>query len=180
MPPGATAQVESELDPTVPRHLTSAMGAEGDTNLDNDGAGDVLHCLSRNLFARIETLLNHPHGHEYDDGYISELFALIEVVFALQEKDLLNYSPRTEEFLSLFGPFQERWAGYHRAAGHEAPEERSKTIKETFERLEAICRDRIQDLGFEDKPELPGSHQGTEERLGLYDQIKKMFDDLQR
>ena len=54
------------------------MSAEGHHNLDNDGAGDCLALFSERLFDRITILLKHPQGHEFDDGYISELFALIK------------------------------------------------------------------------------------------------------
>ncbi len=116
------------------------MSAEGDTNLDNDGAADCLALFSERLFKRIMELLNHPHSHEYDDGYISELFALVEVVFALDSRDLVYSCPSPIEILPLISPYQRRWTDYHVAAGHDPPEERRSSMAATFAELERIVQ----------------------------------------
>ena len=116
------------------------MSAEGDTNLDNDGAADCLALFSERLFKRIMELLNHPHGHEYDDGYISELFALVEVVFALDSRGLIYACPSPNEILPLISPYQRRWTDYHVAAGHDPPNERRSSMSATFAELERIVQ----------------------------------------
>src|SRR5690349_3904027 len=98
------------------------MGAEGDNNLDNDGAGDLLQKISSELSQRIVELLVHPRAHEYDDEEIAELFVRIEMAFALHERRMLPEAPDPQELRELIDPYVARWEAYHREAGHEPPE----------------------------------------------------------
>lgn len=112
------------------------MGTWGDGNLENDGAQDTLYDICQELFRRVIELLQHPRAHEYDDEEIGELFVRIEVIFALQDRRMITYTPKREELEPLFAPYLQRWANYIRVAGKaEPPEERKKVIEESFTRL---------------------------------------------
>jgi hypothetical protein len=111
------------------------MGAEGNSNLDNDGAADLLIDISRGLTQRILELLVHPRAHEYDDEEIAELFVRIEMLFALHDRSMLCIAPEPQELRNLIEPYFARWEAYHRKAGHEPPETRRASIIETFQQL---------------------------------------------
>ena len=117
------------------------MSAEGDHNLDNDTADDLICVASKALFDRVLMLMRHPNGHEYDDQEIGELFFLIEVAFALHDKHLIGPSDAMLEIQEEVPSFVERWEGYHRKAGYEPPETRKNSMVETFDRLDALIRE---------------------------------------
>ena len=117
------------------------MSAEGDNNLDNDTAGDLICVASEALFDRVLLLMRHPNGHEYDDQEIGELFFLIEVAFALHDKHLIGPSDAMPGIQEEVPSFIERWEGYHRTAGHEPPATRKNSMVETFDRLDALIRE---------------------------------------
>jgi len=120
-----------------PKELT--MGCEGDFNLDNDAAGDLLAEISDELFERVVELLQHPRGHEYDDEEIAELFVRIEMIFALHAQSMINSAPAPAELRSLISPYFKRWTDYHEAQGHSMPCKRSETMTQTFDRLVDIA-----------------------------------------
>jgi hypothetical protein len=111
------------------------MGAEGDNNLDNDGAKDLLSEVSSELTQRILALLVHPRAYEYDDEEICELFVRIEMLFAFHDRRMLLTAPGPEELRKLVGPYMARWEAYHRAAGHEPPAARRASMRATFQEL---------------------------------------------
>lgn len=123
------------------------MGAEGDNNLDNDGAADLLDQISTELTQRILNLLVHPRAHEYDDEEIAELFVRIEMLFALHDRRMLSKAPHPEELRPLLDPFLARWETYHRAAGHEPPTKRRESMIDTFRILMGISIELIQASG---------------------------------
>src|SRR5436305_2001512 len=111
------------------------MSAEGDNNLDNDGAGDLLHKISNELTERVLELLAHPRAHEYDDEEIAELFVRIEMIFTLHDRRMFSMAPDPQELQGLIDPYLERWEAYHRAAGHEPPATRRASLIATFHQL---------------------------------------------
>lgn len=115
--------------------VRSGMGCEGDFNLDNDAAGDLLYEIGFELFDRVIELLQDPHGHEYDEEIISELFVRIEMIFALDEKDMISHGPDAGTVRELIGPYMEKWTKYHESAGHKMPSKRTETMSQTFDRL---------------------------------------------
>lgn len=119
------------------------MSAEGDDNLDNDAAGELISVTSELLWNRVLMLMKHPNGHEYDDQEIGELFFTIEMIFALMQNRMLEGVPSSANVLKEISPFIARWKEYHILAGHEPPQLRLRTMTETFERLSNI----IQELG---------------------------------
>lgn len=123
------------------------MGAEGDTNLDNDGAGDLLYEISSGLTKRILELLVHPRAHEYDDEEIAELFVRIEMLFALHDRRMLSIAPEPQELRNLIDPYLARWETYHRKAGHEPPAKRRETMIETFQQLLRTSMEVVQESG---------------------------------
>ena len=138
------------------------MSAEGDENLDNDAAQDMLLEISKHLYARILFLLRHPRGHEYDDQEIGELFVAIEVLFALNKSGLIKYGTDPTELKAATSEYLPRWEAYHRHAGHEPPEARKESIEVTFKHLNEIAEDfekrrvhwrklRPDELGVQDK-----------------------------
>lgn len=126
------------------------MPAEGDYNLDNDAAGDLLSQISEDLFNRVIELLQNPNGHEYDGGLIGELFVRIEMIFALHAREMITQAPEQKELGLLIGPFVEKWQQYHRKAGHEVPSTRLQSMGETFASLLQVVREVHEDSrGFE-------------------------------
>jgi hypothetical protein len=117
------------------------MGCEGDKNLDNDAAADFLADLSDELFQRVKVLMEHPHGHEYDDELIAELFVRIEMIFALHDRGMIRKAPEQGEIGRLIDPYITRWEAYHRSAGHEIPQERRGTIVKAFGQLLTVIRE---------------------------------------
>jgi hypothetical protein len=120
------------------------MGAEGNNNLDNDGAWDHLLDISRELSNRILELLQHPRAHEYDDDEIAELFVRIEMLFALYDRQMLCLAPDPQELHKLIEPYLARWEAYHRKAGHEPPEARRKSMIATFQQLLRISMEMFE------------------------------------
>jgi len=116
------------------------MGTWGTGNLESDGAQDNLANVCDELFQRIIELLQHPRGHEYDDEEIGELFVRVEMVFALSDRGMINSSPDPKELKELFKPYLQRWADYHKSAGHDPPEDRRKVIEDSFKKLLAIAK----------------------------------------
>ena len=123
------------------------MGAEGDTNLDNDSAGDLLSEISGGLTKRILELLVHPRAHEYDDEEIAELFVRIEMLFALHDRRMLSIAPEPHELRQLIEPYFARWEAYHRKAGHEPPAKRRASMIETFQQLLRTSMEMVQARG---------------------------------
>jgi hypothetical protein len=117
------------------------MGTWGNNNLESDGAQDVLAGICDELFARVIGLLQHPRAHEYDDEEIDELFVKIEIIFALSDRGMVNSSPDLEDMQPLVEPYLQRWADYHRKAGHDLPVERHKVMKDSFQRLLKIAQE---------------------------------------
>ncbi|RBP41485.1 hypothetical protein DES53_107318 [Roseimicrobium gellanilyticum] len=118
------------------------MSAEGEGNLDNDTAGDMLVDISERLCARVWSLMHHPRGHEYDDQEIGELFVTIEVLFALNDAKLIPVRMDPQKLRKATDEFLERWETYHRVAGkHDPPEERKESMMATFERLNTLAED---------------------------------------
>ncbi|MEA3211113.1 MAG: hypothetical protein QOE70_4170 [Chthoniobacter sp.] len=123
------------------------MGAEGDSNLDNDGAADLLADISSRLTHRILDLLVHPRAHEYDDEEIAELFVRIEMLFALHDRQMLPIAPDPQNLRELVDSFLTRWEAYHRAAGHEPPVKRRESMIVTFQELYRISIQVLQERG---------------------------------
>ena len=117
------------------------MGCEGDHNLDNDAAGDLLHHITNELFNRVITLLQHPRGHEYDDEEIGELFVRIEMIFAMYDRDMVSHAPDPKELSNLIPSYFKRWTEYHEAEGHDMPCKRSETMMQTFDKLIQISQE---------------------------------------
>lgn len=117
------------------------MGTWGNGNLESDGAQDTLAGICDDLFSRVMELLQHPRAHEYDDEEIDELFVKIEMIFALNERGMVNSSPDPRELKPLFEPYLQRWAGYHHKAGHDLPIERHKVMIDSFNRLLKIAKE---------------------------------------
>ena len=121
--------------------LQKIMGCEGDANLDNDAAADLLCDISDGLFSRVVELMNHPRGHEYDDEEISELFVRIEMIFALHERGMIYGAPDQNAISLLIDPFIARWKKYHLDAGHDVPAQRLVSMADTFARLVSLIRE---------------------------------------
>lgn len=117
------------------------MGCEGNENLDNDAAADLLAGLSDELFKRVIVLMEDPHGHEYDDELIAELFVRIEMIFALHDRDMIRSVPEQGDIGRLIDPYIARWEAYHRSAGHEPPQERLDSISNAFVQLQSVIRE---------------------------------------
>jgi hypothetical protein len=117
------------------------MGTWGNNNLESDGAQDALAGICDDLFARVIELLRHPRAHEYDEEEIDELFVKIEMLFALSDREMVNRSPDPKELKPLFEPYLQRWADYHRKAGHSLPVERHQIMKDSFQRLLKIAKE---------------------------------------
>ena len=117
------------------------MGCEGEESLDNDAAADFLANLSEELFKRVRALKENPHGHEYDDELIAELFVRIEMIFALYDRGMIRTAPEQGEIGRLIDPYIARWEAYHRAAGHEPPHVRRDSMSQTFVQLQAVIRE---------------------------------------
>ena len=77
------------------------MSCEGDANLNNDAAADFLADLSDALFERVKALMEDPHGHEYDDKLIAELFVRIEMILALHDRGMIRTAPEQGEIAPL-------------------------------------------------------------------------------
>lgn len=120
------------------------MGAWGYGNIENDTAQDMLAKMCDDYFRRISDILGSKQGHEYDEYEHDELFVLSEMLFAMNERGMVNSSPEPDELRPLFAPFMERWADYHRRAGNEPPEKRRVVMEETFRRLLQICESACQ------------------------------------
>src|SRR4051812_20583922 len=123
------------------------MSAEGDDNLDNDGAGDLLAQISGELTSRILELLVHPHAHEYDGEEIAELFVRIEMAFALHDRRMLSVAPDPQELRTLSDPYFARWEAYHRASEHEPPVKRRASMIAALQRLLRVSIEVIQERG---------------------------------
>lgn len=141
------------------------MSAEGDHNLDNDAAGDLLLQISEDLFTRVTDLLQDQIGHHYDDDQIGELFVRIEMIFALHAREMIAHAPKQEDIEILIDPFVERWQQYHREADHEPPAIRLQSMRETFAQLLEVIREvHDNSPGFGpveidwDSPDLPPEH----------------------
>jgi len=117
------------------------MSCEGNENLDNDVAADYLADLSDELFERVKALMEDPHGHEYDDELIAELFIKIEMILALHDRGMIRKAPEQGEIGRLITPYIARWEAYHRAAGHEPPQERRDSISKAFVQLQTVIRE---------------------------------------
>jgi len=155
------------------------MGAEGDNNLDNDGAGDLLAEISRELTQRILELLVHPRAHAYDDEEIAELFVRIEMAFALHERQMLSVAPEPHELRTLIDPYVARWEAYHRAAGHEPPAKRKASMIATFQQLLRTSVEVIQGRGtFVPVERDPDSMSDTEREQ--HDKMMRVFDAVER
>ncbi len=111
------------------------MGAWGYGNIENECAQDMLAEKCDDYFRRITAGLQSAHGHEYDEYEHDELFVLCEMLFAMNERGMVNSSPKSDVLRPLFGPFIDRWAAYHQRAGHEPSAERRRVIEETFCKL---------------------------------------------
>ena len=155
------------------------MGAEGDNNLDNDGAADLLVQTSTDLTQRILNLLAHPRAHEYDDEEIAELFVRIEMLFALHNRRMLSKAPHPEELRQLLDPFLARWEAYHRAAGHEPPTRRRESMIDTFQQLMRISIELIQESGSF-APVDSDSKSRTDHELKQHEAIMGIFDEVER
>ena len=117
------------------------MGCECDENLDNDAAADFLADLSDELFKRVRALMEDPHGHEYDDELIAELFVRIEMILALHDRSMIRTAREQGEIGRLIDPYIARWVAYHRAAGHEPPHGRRESMSQTFVQLQTVIRE---------------------------------------
>lgn len=115
------------------------MGAWGTGNIENDTAQDMLADMCDDYFRRIVDTLRSEHGHEYDEQEHDELFVLIEVLLAMDGRGMVNSSPEPDELRALFGPFTDRWAAYHRRAGHEPSANRQKVMEDTFRKLTELA-----------------------------------------
>lgn len=155
------------------------MGAEGNNNLDNDAAGDLLHEISSTLTRRILELLVHPRGHEYDDEEIAELFVRIEMAFALHARSMLAVAPEPQELRKLIDPYIARWEAYHRAAGHEPPAKRKASMVAAFQQLLRISMEVIQERGTLAPAESDPDSMSSEERAGDA-AIKRIFGAVER
>ncbi|MBB5353469.1 hypothetical protein HNR46_003730 [Haloferula luteola] len=117
------------------------MGCEGDENLDNDAAADLLGDISDQLFARVAELMQHPRGHEYDNEEIAELFVRTGMIFALHERGMILSAPEQGELGRLVDPFIKRWEEYHHSSGHGTPQKRLESMRLTFRRLGEVLRE---------------------------------------
>ncbi|WP_042724536.1 hypothetical protein [Chthoniobacter flavus] len=159
------------------------MGAEGDDNLDNDGAGDLLAEISTALTQRILKLLVHPRAHEYDDEEIAELFVRIEMLFALHDRRMLSIAPEPEELRKLVDPYLARWEAYHRAAGHEPPGKRKASMIGTFQQLLRVSIEVIQERGsfvpVERDPQAMSDmeREHHERMMRVFDAVERRSDD---
>jgi len=115
------------------------MGTWGNSNLECDGVQDALAGICDDLFARVIELLQHPKSHQYDDEEIDELFAKIEMIFALGDRGMINSSPNPKKFQHLFEPWLQRWTDYNRDSDSEYLTERAKVIRDSFNRLLKIA-----------------------------------------
>lgn len=156
------------------------MSAEGDYNLDNDAAGDLLSQISEDLFNRVIELLQDPNGHEYDGDLIGELFVRIEMIFALHAREMITHAPEQKELGVLIEPFVEKWQQYHRRAGHGVPTIRLQSMRETFASLLEVVREIHEDSGnFQlmeidwNSPDLSPEHRMA---LELFEGIERRSD----
>jgi hypothetical protein len=115
------------------------MGTWGNGNLECDGVQDALAGICDDLFARVIELLQHPRSHQYDDEEIDELFAKIEMIFALGDRGMINSSPNPKKFQHLLEPWLQRWTDYNRESGSEPLVERAKVIRSSFNRMLKIA-----------------------------------------
>lgn len=116
------------------------MGTWGIGNLENDGTQDLITDESDKLFAKVIELLKNPLSAEYDEYDHDVLFYTIEKIVALADHALINSAPPVEEIEPLFSPFIDRWAKYHKSAGHDLPIERKAVIEQSFVELLLVAK----------------------------------------
>ena len=153
------------------------MSAEGNNNLDNDAAADLLHSISEELYGSVIELLQHPHGHEYDDELISELFVRIEMIFALHDHAMIHAAPQQHEVGALIDPFMQRWQDFHIASGHEPPLARKRSMEDTFARLLAVVREVHQDSPNFEPVEIDWE---TDDLSPEHRMVKDLFEGVER
>ena len=116
------------------------MSSQGDENLDNDTAQDLIHTVSPRLWQQAYDLMTHPHGHEYDDYEIGALFYTIEVILALSDKGLISGADVIYKIRDEIDPYLARWQAYEMENYGEVPEAREKSMRETFDQLRDLIK----------------------------------------
>jgi hypothetical protein len=119
------------------------MGTWGPGNLENDYALDEL-CergseLVKTLWARAKSKESRQ-GDEYD---YTTLFVEFEIVFALEEHNLLECDvfPTPDDVAKLKGEYLAEWEPYYRelTSTEEHLKARRECIANTFDRFRKIC-----------------------------------------
>lgn len=121
------------------------MGTWGTGNLENDGAQDELANICDQLFNKLIALLQHPQAHQYEDEEIDQLFVLIEMIFALHDRNMITVSPPLERLDPLLRAYLERWDRYCREVGNGSWPERQAVIEATFDKLRLIVDGSAED-----------------------------------
>ncbi len=111
------------------------MGTWGHGNLESDGALGALEEECRVYFDRIRKLLSHENGHECDDVWHDELFVLLEIVFALHDRNLLRVPIIEDDLGAVCEDYIKRWSAYWLTYAKEPSEEREGVIRESFRAL---------------------------------------------
>lgn len=118
------------------------MGTWGAGNLDSDGALDCVGEMSRELVESVWALLQSKTSPEADEWEYDELFVKLEWVIALEDAGVFNGwdLPPVAQLDPVLDIWFAAWADYFDGlAGPEFKAERGSVIKQTFEKLKAIC-----------------------------------------
>ena len=146
------------------------MGAWGNGNLENDGAQDLLCEISDELFSRVQELLQHPAGHEYDGLEYDELFVRIEMILALHDRGMIATSIEQKDLGTLFEPYLQRWDEY---CGDDPPLERRDVMESTFNQLISVVRE-VHDHDVE-LVEVPFDPEDEKHRM-----VQELFERVER
>ncbi|MGC3989411.1 MAG: DUF4259 domain-containing protein [Chthoniobacteraceae bacterium] len=113
------------------------MGAWGYENIENDTAQDMLAEMCDGYFRRITDALRSEHGHEYDEYEHDEIFVLSEMLFAMNEREMVNSSPEPDVLRPLLAPHV--FGGQLSSARRARPPAEHQNHGNTFRKLTEIA-----------------------------------------
>jgi len=117
------------------------MGAWGYNNFESDSALQALEEKCQSFYDKIIELLKNPLSCEYDETEHYELFALVEIILALEKNEMVYFSGDLSELKTLSKKFFEGWKTYYDDLDVEPCVERGKVIKISLEKLAEIVEE---------------------------------------
>lgn len=115
------------------------MGTWNHGNLDCDSASDILYEQSKELVDETLKLAGSELACEYDDYDYAKLFVNFEVLFALEQAQLLRYYPNPGQVAELKDSYLASWDACTDENGN-GWDHRRAVIAETFDRFRLICQ----------------------------------------